>query len=388
VVNLPDLAIPTVINPENTRCICLQIPDDEIWITNFVNLLSIPTFWFNWQRTGDNTGKQLADVWFNLFVDIDWSVMSCCCNQPPAIFRYNDSGVYQMSTDGGATWTDAPGYDYRNTSTTFPPPSALGISNTKCQAADSAVKIINDQIVQAMDDSFGVAQILALIAAVLLAVLSAGSLAALTPLIAAIGAAIIDVGVAATKAAFTTAVLNRLRCNIYNHMDSDSSIDMAGWSAVLVQLGTDETGIVESVLYSIINAAGHIGLTNMIRSNAGAADADCSGCAPPACHADDWNVYVGTEISRTDTTLTVQTALQSGFQTVNISTADSSKCCHVSVSVIGWGSYAYINCGQPIDNDHIINNGDLTDNCLTWFNMANSPGNTVTNVTFTFSDCP
>jgi len=218
--------------------------------------------------------------------------MSCCCDSPPAIFRYNSDGVYQRSTDGGATWTDAPGYDYRNTSTTFPPLSVVGITNTKCQAADSVVFTVNTEIIQALNDTFTAGQILALIAAVLLAVLSAGRLLAFTPLITAIGAAILDVGVAATQSAITSDVLSRLRCNIFNHMDSNDSIDAAGFAAVLAQIMVDETGIAATVLYGIINAAGPVGLTNMMRSNKGDPDADCSGCG---CDCGvTWTWYGGT----------------------------------------------------------------------------------------------
>jgi len=327
-VNQPNFQIPDVINPDNTRCICLQIPDNDIWISNFVGILAQPTYWFNWQRTGDNSGKQCADVWTLLFDAIDWSNMSCCCDNPPAIYRYSDTGVYQRSTDGGATWSDAPDFDYRNTSTLFPPPAALGISTTKCQSADSAVYVIRTEIVQAMDDSFAAGQILALIAAVLLAVLSAGSLLAFTPLITAIGAAIIDVGVAATKAAFTDDVWNRLRCNVFCHMTTDDSTDAAGFDAILTQVTTDETGIVETVLYGIINAAGVVGINNMIRSNKGDPDADCSACCPDC--STDWDVMDGahgTIINRGTGFLDIQAQAVGGNYYAIISTSDAALCC-------------------------------------------------------------
>lgn len=273
----PNFPIPDELTPD-TFCLCLQIPNNEIWKQVFAGLLAQPMYWFNWQRDTAHSGKILSQYWTTLFDQIDWSTMSCCCDQPPAIFRYNDAGVYQRSTDGGATWEDAPGFDYRNTSTTFPPPSALGIDTTKCQNADSAVHVINNDIIQALDDSSTAAQILALIAGVLLAILSAGSLAALTPLITAIGSAIIGAGVAATKAAITEDVLNRLRCNIFNHMVDDSSTDAAGFAGILAQIVVDESGIAETVLYNLVNAAGLVGINNMIRSNKGDPDADCSGC--------------------------------------------------------------------------------------------------------------
>ncbi len=291
--NREPFPIPSELTPD-TVCLQIQIPNNDDWKQVLLGLLAQPSYWFNWERDSDHSGKTLASYWNELFVSIDWSDMSCCCDQPPAIFRYNDDGVYQRSTDGGATWTDAPGYDYRNTSTTFPPPSVLGIPNTKCQAADSAVHVIDTEIIQALDEAFAAAQILALIAAVLLAVLSAGSLAAMTPLITAIGSAIIDVGVTATQAAFTEDVWNRFRCNIFNHMTSDDATDAAGFTAILAQIATDESGIVESVLYGIVNAAGVVGINNMIRSNKGDPDADCSDCSD-VCPV-EWTFYGVTDV--------------------------------------------------------------------------------------------
>jgi hypothetical protein len=294
-VDLQNFPIPDELTPD-TFCLCIQVPNNPIWIHTFVGLLAQPTYWFNWDRDEARSGKILAQYWTKLFDQIDWSTMSCCCDQPPAIFRYTDDGVYQISFDSGATWTDAPGYDYRNTSTIFPPPSSIGITNTKCQAADGVVATIKVELVQALDETFAAAQILALIAAILLAILSAGSLAAFTPLITAIGAAILDVGVSATQAAFTDDVWNRFRCNIYLHMDSDTSINAAGVAAVLAQLLVDETGIVQTVLYGMVNAAGVVGITNMIRSNRGDPDANCDDCDCMDGCTVEWTFYGVTDV--------------------------------------------------------------------------------------------
>ena len=397
--NQPNFQIPDVINPDNTRCICLQIPDNEVWISNFVGILAQPTYWFNWQRTGDNSGKQCADVWTLLFDAIDWSAMSCCCDNPPAIFRYSSTGVYQRSTDGGATWTDAPEFDYRNTSTLFPPPSALGISNTKCQAADGVVFTVKNEIVEALDTSFAAAQILALIAAVLLAVLSAGSLLAFTPLITAIGSAIIDVGVTATQAAFTTDVWDRLRCNIFCHMISDDATDAAGFDAILAQITTDETGIAETVLYGIINAAGLVGVNNMIRSNKGDPDADCSSCCPscvglfqlgiPNPNFGDTLVAVGTLVDSGDDWLTIASVDRGdGQQVIWVSAIDGNSCCNMLRETVGAVSphtiTFFTDCGTVAQYSNNVEN-DLLPNpqCATSIGMQMDPG-TNWQIKFTF----
>ncbi len=273
--------IPDDLTPD-TYCLCIPMPNDPTWRQTIVGLLAQPTYWFNWDRDEARSGKELAAYWTKLFDEIDWSIMSCCCDQPPAIFRYGPGAIYQRSTDGGVTWVDAPSYDYRNTSITYPDPADLGIDTSKCQGADSVKVVIDEQIIQQLNEDFAAGQILALIAAVLAVFLSAGSLGAFAPLIAAIGAAIVDVGVSATQAAFTSDVWNRFRCNVYCHMSSDSAIDAAGFAAILAQIASDESGIVEIVLWNTVNAAGVVGLTNMIRSNVGDPDADCSECCPVA----------------------------------------------------------------------------------------------------------
>jgi hypothetical protein len=389
-VNQPNLPIPPVISPDKTRCIQLQIPDDETWITNFVGLLSIPTFWFNWQRTGDTSGKRCADVWKSLFDVIDWSDMSCCCDQPPAIYRYGEGGVYERSTDGGLTWTPAPNYDYRNTSTVFPNPADLGISTTKCQAADGVVATINDEIVQSLNESFAAAQILALIAAVLLAVLTAGSLLALTPLITAIGAAIIDVGVTATQAAFTSDVWDRLRCNIYCNMTDDYQMTDDGFAAVLAKIVTAESGIVETVLYGIINAAGKVGITNMMRSNKGSAAADCSDCGCSETCVDNFMVTFGDLVERDDTSITA-TATQipdDGRWAITLYTGDINLCCTlVSADIVGIHFGSVTPFAKDCGHDDLFT-GIIVGHCVNTVLHLGASGDGAYTMKFTFSDCP
>jgi hypothetical protein len=359
-VNQPNLSIPENLTPD-TRCLCLQIPDDPTWIQNFVGLLAIPRYWFNWDRDEARSGKILANYWSSLFDQIDWSTMSCCCNQPPAIFRYNSDNVYQMSTDGGTTWVDAPQYDYRNTSITFPPPSAVGISNSKCQAADSAVVVLNEDVIQGLDNGAAVQALLEFIAAVLIFYLSAGTLATVSIGLFSMAAAIIGFGVASTKAAFTSTILDQLRCTIFCNMATSDSIDAAGLAAILDDINTNYFGIVRTSLYSLISAAGVVGMTNMIRSNRGSATADCSGCGCGDCtNLADWTIQtfdghaVGVEVSRGDNYIILSGTSHPDFGTpwnAIIKTPTVLDCCKVTnfETISGDGSdyhLFYVGCGD------------------------------------------
>ena len=352
----PNFPIPDELTPD-TFCLCLQIPNNEIWKQVFAGLLAQPMYWFNWQRDSAHSGKILSQYWTKLFDEIDWSTMSCCCDQPPAIYRYNSDGVYQRSTDGGVTWVDAPEYDYRNTSITFPPPSALGFDNTKCQNADSAVVILNEDVIQGLDNGAAVQAILEFIAAVLIFYLSAGTLATIAVGLFSMAAAIFGFGVSSTKAAFTSTVLDQLRCSIFNAMSSDDAIDSTGFTALLVDINTNYLGIVKTSLYSIISAAGVVGMTNMIRANRGDAAADCSACMP-TCDLDNWTLSSGTLVSSTDTSWTIAAVFDGTQYSLAAYTSRTvfDICCHVAMTATV-GSvdlpFEYVVCG--LDNTDIGN---------------------------------
>lgn len=279
--------------------VCLKIPNAPEYRQAFLGHLNKLGLWAIWEKSylpGDTRARDAAELWretLNQYLDMGCDDMNCCCDDPPAQFRYNDAGVYQRSTDGGLNWVDAPEYDYRNISTIFPPPSALGISNTKCQAADGAVVILNEDVLQGLDNGASVQALLEFVAAVLILFLSAGTLATVSIALFSMAAAIVGFGVSSTKAAFTSTVLDQLRCTLYCNMATDDSIDAAGIARVLTDINNNYTGIVKTSLYSLISAAGAVGITNMMRSNRGSASADCSGCCP-AC-VDLWSIYNGTE---------------------------------------------------------------------------------------------
>lgn len=312
----PPFPIPEVIDPPK-MCLQLCIPDDPTWKRVINGLLSELGQWYNWQRDDAKSGKELAQVWRKIYNDIDWSDMSCCSNCPPPRFRFGADGTYEISTDGGATWQPAPDYDYRNNSVLFPPLSAGGITNTKCQAADSVVVTINDKIVQDMTEGQGAAAILALIAAVLLVFLTAGSALVIASM-PGIAGAILGVGIAATQAAFTSEVLSTFRCLVYNRMDTDDSISAESVQLLIQDVHDNFEGIVNIVLTNILNGSGSVGLTNMMRSNSGDPDADCEGCGPEYVRPYIQNATAGIEVSYEDNVLTATSTEQGGWQRIFI----------------------------------------------------------------------
>lgn len=298
-VDRPPYPIPAEVHPEKYRCIVVPVPDEPTYVRVFAGVISDMTQWFNWARDEGKNGKECAQVWRDIYNEIDWSgnMGKCGCNCIPQRFRFTADGGYQVSNDGGITWVDAPEYDYRNTSTLSPPLVDQGIVSSKCQSADSVVATYRDQIIQNMNDTDTASAILALVAAALLIFLTAGT-GLIVAGIVGLGGAIVGFGVSATQSAFTESVWEEFRCLVYCRMNSDDSIDEIGYKQLIQDVHDSFEGIVNIVLTNLLNATGTVGLTNIMRSNAGDPDADCTGCSCGDCDEYDfttseydWEIY-------------------------------------------------------------------------------------------------
>lgn len=379
--------IPEEIDPPK-MCLQLCIPDDPTWKRVINGLLSELGQWYNWQRDDAKSGKQLAQVWRQVYNDIDWSDMSCCPEtKPPLRFRFTADGGYQKSDDGGITWTDAPEWDYRLTSVLSPSLEDQGISNTKCQAADSVIVQYRDQIVEEINETQGASAILALIAAVLLVFLTAGSALIIASMPGIVGA-ILAVGVAAMQAAFTEEVWDQFRCLVYCRMDSDDSIGEAGWKALIQDVHDNFEGIVNIVLTNLLNATGAIGLTNMMRSAQGDPESDCSECECPApCAPEGWWGYMWFEgawyersvfITSDENSITLGSVDRGdGQQIIAFSVKDRNTCCLVQWEWVGDipdpALLFYTQCGTPADYSDLEQNqlmGDCNEVTSYFFQMG------------------
>jgi len=316
-----------------------------------VDYLGWTTRWYS------ETGTIDKQVILDLKGGLVEALMNGCCEEFPAQYRFTEDGMYQRSTDGGVTWEDAPEWDYRNISTVWPDPNDLGIVTTKCAAADSVVETfktqINEQI--ANDDTY--TAIAAVIVAVILLFVSAGTAALLSVQLFALAVAIFRFGVAAWKAAFTSTIWDDFRCMVFNAMDTDSSISSSGFVTLMANIESQFSDIVATTLKGYVGAAGSVGLTNMMRSSVGDPDANCDGCNSE-CLIDNWHVWnlagtnVGTEIARGANWITVESVLHPSFGgsigQIVITTENSALCCAlVSAEEVG-GESGEVNLRQAI----------------------------------------
>lgn len=327
----PPFPIPENKTPE-TCCLCIQMPQDETWKAVIAGLLFQPAEWFNWQRDEEKSGKELAQYWRKIYEQIDWSIMSCCCNDIP-LSRFTTDGHYQVSNDGGATWTDAPEQDPRNSAPQLPPALPPGTVVPECTYADSVVNFFKDGVIDVIEEGDTVQQIVAIIGGILAAVFGAGGvvLGVIGALIAAFAAGIIGLGVTAVKNAFTEDVWDDLRCLIYKNINDDGSLSQEQVDTIYDNVPGDT--IAQTVLRSWIAALGMTGLTNTARLLQGSADADCSSCDECGVRA-----YIptggGTELSWDDATctITVESFYETGHYACYLwydnpgSTYDPTKC--------------------------------------------------------------
>jgi hypothetical protein len=129
-------------------------------------------------------------------------------------------------------------------------------------------------------------------------------------------------------------------------MTSDDATDAAGFSAILAQITTDESGIVETVLYGVINAAGLVGLNNMIRSNKGDPDADCDDCTDVCPVA--WTFYGVTNVSQDETDPNIWHMLAVGNPThIAFTSGNLDDGCYFDPPI---GTYTY----APVGSDHNV----------------------------------
>jgi len=276
--NFPNFPIPSD-TPEQTRCICLEIPDNEDWIQVFAGLLAIPSYWFNWQRDDARSGTVLAQHWTKIYDQIDWSTMSCCCDTVPVQYRYTEDGTLERSTDGGVTWTPSPEYDPRYNSPQFPPISGSDGNDKKCAASEGMMLLIQEGLTNNLTDDMSRYTLDELIKNWVTTVIASSN--PLEALLRVITNQIFALVISALRAALTTEVFDQLKCILYCEMEDDASFTEASWGYARSRVLAEITGIAGIFIEHILFLIGAVGMTNLARSGA-VAEGDCTDCECPS----------------------------------------------------------------------------------------------------------
>lgn len=325
----PNFPIPAEIDPPK-QCLCIEIPNHPEWKAVIAGLLSELQYWYNWERTGDTSGAQCAAVWKQVYNSIDWSDMSCCCNET-IIFQWTVDGVLQQSTDGGVTWVDAPQSDPRNNSPVYPPVPDGIYTDMKCAVATGAVNLIREQVGDNLTDDMSRYTLGQLINDWVTTLIDTSN-----PFQALINIAVNQIFaliISAVRAALTEDVYATLICILVSHMSDDLSFDLSSWEDVRDDITDQIAGVAGLFLEHLIFLLGVVGLTNLLRS--GNADPDAVSCCPD-CSSDQWSIVsydghvVGSILSTGSNWLIVEGSSHPDFGTpwnAMIQTAGDSVCC-------------------------------------------------------------
>lgn len=344
----PNFPIPEDINADKF-CLCIQVPNEPTWKHVVAGLLYELQYWYNWQRDDANSGKLCAAVWKETYNAIDWSTMSCCCqNQAPAQFRWTIEGELEISIDSGVTWTPAPEFDPRNNSPQFPPVPGDPSPDKKCIAATGAATLLKEQVGDNITDDMTHYTLGQLIADWVHTMVETSN--PFTALITVIANQIFALVLSALSAALTDDVYTLFKCILDCRMADDISFDNSAWEGVRSDITDQISGIAGVFLEHIVFLLGVVGLTNLVRSS-GAASGDCSDCACPGeCDFNLWDYYdvdAGTTITKSAGSWTITSDDRGGgeFYVIILSDNDDTCCNLVLGPTTLWDEAFYIPCG-------------------------------------------
>lgn len=111
--------LPADIDPERI-CVTLNIPNDQTHLAAFWGALWELTYWFNWQRDPTHKGKQVADVWKQVWYEANdaYNAQTGCSAGDEMRLRQkpeNEAILQQEQTAG--QWTDVFDYSFLTAST-------------------------------------------------------------------------------------------------------------------------------------------------------------------------------------------------------------------------------------------------------------------------------
>lgn len=339
--------LPDTLDPDKYLCVCVPVPSERGHIRAFLGQLDELGHWWNWERDGAHSGTIAAHVWRNIvdFVrdNIDCAeevkgVSGCCCGEQTNVQqRFNtDTGVLEVSYDGGMTWETAPPeQDPRNAVLVYPDTLPEGTDPVKkCAAANSITKLIMNQYQEQYDELNADAQRADLVAIILgllmlIGILATGGLLNILGLALAVLVANYD---AATFAGFFTETFwHDITCAFYRNVANDGSFSQTSFHQVITDITMDYpiNDMPGKWIYNLLQMMGAAGLSNASQLGLDAGlSCDCDNCL-----FSDWFVSVGTLVSQSDTEIVGDAAdgLDGHFYLTFNSPSWSTCCCNIEL---------------------------------------------------------
>lgn len=350
-----------LLSPVSVRKCSYCLQDNEIEaILGMLTPLGWATRWYS--VSGVTIDSDLVDAFAS---DLREKLMSGCCDDGTTIIlqRINsETGILQVSTNGGETWQDS-GSDPRIGGVAYPPPVTSGVSSDICDASTNVVNRFIGIVVQLEGDkeaNRSNSEIGAGLAVTLATIFGGGFVGAVTAIFAGVIVLLISKDATDIAAAFSTTTWDEFLCAVYCSIKSDGSFDDSAVATLKSKVSSGVTSAyARDCLLGLIDGMKAIGLTNCAAQGS-SSGADCSACDPcDACtDISSWIATTpGTTGTVTDTQpgyIEVAADFYSGFAAyvAEISTEEDNTCCTLdSIETVSgsWNSGAgqwYRLCGE------------------------------------------
>lgn len=350
-------SLPEIVDPPDTLCVCVPVPDEPAHRAAFLGQMLGLARWYTWEKNDAHTGKDVAEVWMNIWVNVrDQMALQkrncgCGCAEDQQQ-RLMPDGTIEISTDGGETWTPAtPAQDPR-TNGSYLPSIDASTDESKCEAANSATayfKQVQAEAKAKMDENVGLAQLAAILIGFLAGVGVIATGGALAILFAGLGAILASLDATAWDALFTTEFWEDLNCQIFCVMDDEGFVAQDKVLELATDFYTAHPDRAGQFIRDMLTGMGSVGLSNAIRIGLdGSISCDDCVCTVDCCSEDQ--ITLGTLVSITEEGGCCVMRIESegvpdsgGFEAVSIGNygegAGTYPCCHI---------FAWTQTGQPI----------------------------------------
>lgn len=277
---------------------CYSLSEREVQL--ILAQLDYITWKTRYRPTHSEISREVIDNWQG---NLARKLMSGCCPDDGTLGRFGEDGQWEISTDGGETWTPAPEDDPRNDYIGAQPlPGEPGAAK-QCAAADNVEAQFlaqRDYIISLLEAG---TTLIALVAGILafLAVIAGigGATIGISVLLMGMAAGLLTMTPESVEDQIDTAALDTFKCLVYMRMDSNGQLTYGQWLALLVDITNEFDAFPETFFYSTTNAWGYIGMNNAGTIGVTTA-ADCDHCddVPPCFQVA--NFSAGTVMSSVD----------------------------------------------------------------------------------------
>lgn len=295
---------PTPNTAAGTAAYLLFLFDDPSWSEYVLGACEALGYAYNWYEAGELSPDDAADLFRLIVQQAPYNFIPRLEPQttsfPPAFqSRFNTStGGFEVSTDGGTTWTPAPEGDPRN-HTLVPPPTGV---DAQCDAAErvrNVIAVLVQAIITNLIESGDTAAAVAAFFGILTPFIP--GLAVAIEIFTGVLGVVLELGEVVIEAAFDLATFEQILCILFCDLPSPPVVDAARLARIEADMSAQLNPVAALVTNYLLELMGYGGINNII--GAATDTGDCSGCACTWCYewhsqaellADSWTPTSGT----------------------------------------------------------------------------------------------